>query len=449
MGFSRANHPSQILATVLVAGSLAACGESESESESESEGESEGELVNLNALAGQFCRQGCQRQADCDDSPAAAGFVDACVDGCILGIQSGYARGDGCAAAADGLLSCEARLDCSAPERGACADELQAIAGVCTVAPAPPGADRTNPDPGADVIRGDVTDLTGRGEWGGIVLSGFGVNVRGDTSGELYSRALGLFPTDEPRWFGGNDNADDSGVLRYVIVAEAAVDFYEGAPPAITFEAVGRGTTVDHVQVLGAEGDGFDWLGGAVNASHLVINGVHADSLDLDDGYVGQIQFALVRMGERNGFRGVEIDGRGRTNPSASLAHVTVLGNAGHASRQTSAALHRTGGSGAVYRSVFTDDHLAGAAFADGCFDVDDSMSDELRYRDVLFDCTGGALHDDDDTEDGSVATNFQTEAVDTGQVEYREDPGLAVTPSLAVTTSAPAPSQPDRKSVV
>jgi hypothetical protein len=426
-----------VLALALTAG-LAGCGDSAG-------GDARGEIVDLDAVAGQFCRQACQRQADCADDTPSDEAVDACVDGCTLGVPGGSARGDGCEAAGEALLRCEAQLNCSAPQSGACSDEIRAIAAACTVVPDEPNGPGPNPDPGANVITGDVTDLTDRGQWGGIIVSGFGVNGRGDANGELLAESPELASSDAPRWYGGDDNADDSGFLRYVVVAEAGVDFYDGAGAAITLEAVGRGTTVDHVQVLGAEVDGFAWFGGAVNATHLVVNGVDDDSLDLDDGYVGQIQYALVRMGDQNGDRGIEADSRFDDVPvsTAQLANVTVLGNAGSAENSTLAALHREGFAGAVYRSVFTDDHRAGAAFENGCLDVDRRLPADFRYRDVIFDCAGGALADDDDTEDGSVATNFQTDAVNTGQVEFTEDRGLTVTPNLAVTTTAPAPSHP------
>ncbi|MDZ7829419.1 MAG: hypothetical protein U5K33_08005 [Halofilum sp. (in: g-proteobacteria)] len=75
---------------------------------------------------------------------------------------------------------------------------------------------------GSNMPTEDIRDLTGRGNWGGLVLSGFGVENAGDTNGELTTEAA---PTNEERWFGGDDNADDSGQVQYVVIAESGFEF--------------------------------------------------------------------------------------------------------------------------------------------------------------------------------------------------------------------------------
>ncbi len=216
----------------------------------------------------------------------------------------------------------------------------------------------------------------------------------------------------------------------------------------LTVEAVGSGTTIDYIQVLGSEDDCVEWFGGAVNSTHIVCNGVDDDGLDIDEGYQGNIQYAIVRMGSANGDRGIESDSKFEQMPitAPNIANLTVLGNAGRPDNDTFGAVHRENFGGAVYRSVFTDDLLAGGSFEDGCIDIDDVLNPTNIHRDVIYNCSPGSLNGDDDTPENPddpapMAANFQTDAVNNGQLEFVEDGNLTITDTLAIETSAPAPS--------
>ncbi|MEL6216643.1 MAG: hypothetical protein AAFQ99_13320, partial [Pseudomonadota bacterium] len=120
-----------------------------------------------------------------------------------------------------------------------------------------------------NVITGDVTDLSGRGgQWGGVVLSGFGITAAGDENGEVSTEAA---PSDANRFYGGSDNADSSGSLRYVIIAESGFEFAEDAEvQGLTVEAAGSGTVIDFVQIAASSDDCVEWFGGAADASHVI-----------------------------------------------------------------------------------------------------------------------------------------------------------------------------------
>ena len=65
-------------------------------------------------------------------------------------------------------------------------------------------------------------------------------------------------------------------------------------PNGLTLGGVGRGTTIDHVQVSFGADDGFEFLGGTVNASYLVSSRNTDDDFDTDFGYNGNVQFGVV-----------------------------------------------------------------------------------------------------------------------------------------------------------
>ncbi len=256
---------------------------------------------------------------------------------------------------------------------------------------------------GSNNITGDPTNLLDRGVWGGLVLSGMARENSGDTNGELTTEAA---PPDAERWFGGMMDSDNSGTVRYMVIAESGYEFRpDEEVQGLTLEAVGSGTILEYIQVIGSEDDCVEWFGGAVDVSYLICNGVDDDALDMDEGFSGNVQFVIVRMGSDNGDRGIESDGNGsnfdaQPYTAPNLANVTILGNPGREDGNTSAILHREGWRGKVYRSVFTDDMLGGGGFESGCLDIDDVVPSALAHYDSVFNCTGGPLIDDDDAEE-------------------------------------------------
>jgi hypothetical protein len=132
------------------------------------------------------------------------------------------------------------------------------------------------------------------GDWGGLVIIGNGiVNRSGSTSIE----GTGTPADSNPFQFydGGTDNADNSGVLRYVRIEFAG---YPTAPNeelnSLTLAAVGSGTRIEYVQVLQGLDDSFEWFGGAVNARYLVSYEAGDDHFDASEGYVGRNQFLIA-----------------------------------------------------------------------------------------------------------------------------------------------------------
>lgn len=130
--------------------------------------------------------------------------------------------------------------------------------------------------------------------WGGIVINGNGI-TNNCTDAQRTSNTCHVVSEGLPSHYGGNDNAESSGILRYVIVKHSG---FEVAPNdelnGITFNAVGSGTTVQNVEVYSAYDDGMEFFGGAVNVTNYVALYVRDDSIDFTDGWSGTIKNALV-----------------------------------------------------------------------------------------------------------------------------------------------------------
>jgi hypothetical protein len=130
------------------------------------------------------------------------------------------------------------------------------------------------------------------GDWGGLVIIGNGIINRTGT--------VELEGTGTPEqnytvtYHGGSDNDDNSGTLQYVRVEFAGF----GVAPdqelnSFTFAAVGRGTTIDHLQSLAGLDDSFEWFGGAVDGKFLVSYESGDDHFDAAEGYVGRNQYLI------------------------------------------------------------------------------------------------------------------------------------------------------------
>jgi hypothetical protein len=149
--------------------------------------------------------------------------------------------------------------------------------------------------------------------WGGLVLNGNGI-TNNCTDAQRASNACHVTSEGQPSHYGGNDNAESSGTLKYVVLKHTGFEVAPGDElNGITFNAVGSGTVVENVEVYSGYDDGVEFFGGAVNVTNLVAMYIRDDSIDFSDGYVGTVKNALVIHPPQNGNRCVEGDGVAET----------------------------------------------------------------------------------------------------------------------------------------
>ncbi len=167
------------------------------------------------------------------------------------------------------------------------------------------------------------------GDWGGIALCGKATNNLPGGFGTLEGG-------DGTPFYGGSDDADNSGTLKYVRIE------YAGYAPltdkelnSLTMASVGSGTTISHVQCSFGKDDAFEWFGGTVNCDHLIAFKTQDDMFDSDNGYRGTVQFGLgyssPNIADVSGSNGFESDndasGSGNTPiTAASFYNITLVG---------------------------------------------------------------------------------------------------------------------------
>jgi hypothetical protein len=155
------------------------------------------------------------------------------------------------------------------------------------------------------------------GDWGGLIIVGNGVINR---IPEVVLEGTGTGP-DNPAvvYSGGSNNDDSSGVLAFVRIEYAGYATAQDAElNSLTMAGVGRGTTVEYVQVLRGLDDSFEWFGGAVNGKYLVSMEAGDDHFDASEGYVGLNQYMIAfqsgNVNIRAGAGGAASDAQGIEN---------------------------------------------------------------------------------------------------------------------------------------
>lgn len=113
--------------------------------------------------------------------------------------------------------------------------------------------------------------------------------------------AASLAHTSGADRFGGFEAADNSGVVRFVSIRHGGAELATANElNGLTLGGVGRGTTIEFVEIYGNTDDGVEIFGGNVNLNHIVIVDADDDGLDIDVGYSGTVQFLLVVGGTQS-----------------------------------------------------------------------------------------------------------------------------------------------------
>lgn len=224
---------------------------------------------------------------------------------------------------------------------------------------------------------GDATKAVAAGDFGGIILLG---NAHVNTGTKFIE---GLPGTDYA--FGGSNEADNSGTIKYVRIEYAGFNLSaDNEVNGLTCGGVGNGTTLDHIEVNYGRDDSFEFFGGSVNASYLISKAADDDNFDFDNGYNGQITFALALAdknsthslsGGSSDSNGIESDNNSPTEQGGSytltpkthpvLSNFTIIGTSTSDAGYKFAIRNRRGAEIELYSSVITG-YPSGMVFGDG-----------------------------------------------------------------------------------
>ena len=159
-------------------------------------------------------------------------------------------------------------------------------------------------------------------EWGSLAIMGYGyisgshyadvASVWTDAGGNPHTNTkcpsadnkkemeglVNASGTDQRLLYGGNDDEDNSGEIHYLSLRYGGRDTEENKElNGLSLGAIGRGTDIDHVEVMNNVDDGIELWGGAVRLDHITIWNIGDDSLDFDEGWRGCAQYGLIVQG--------------------------------------------------------------------------------------------------------------------------------------------------------
>jgi hypothetical protein len=186
-------------------------------------------------------------------------------------------------------------------------------------------------------------------EWGNLTLMGrayisddanpTNVAQPGSANVAAMEGVTAEFPGDTKILYGGGDDGDDSGSIEYLSIRYGGrVIGLANELNGLSLGGIGAGTTISHVEIMNNVDDGIEIWGGTVNLDHVSIWNVGDDSLDIDQGYRGQIQFGLIVQGNSlNASQGsgvgdncVEVDGAENSDwqpvTTTCIYNLTVIG---------------------------------------------------------------------------------------------------------------------------
>ena len=234
----------------------------------------------------------------------------------------------------------------------------------------------------------DPNDLaeTARGLWGGVII--LGSAPLNSNPGETAIEGIPA-DTDARGLYGGSD----PGTFRYVSIRHGGVAIADDNEiNDLTLGGVGRGTTVEYVEVFANQDDGTEWFGGTVDTKHMISAFCGDDAFDIDEGFRGRGQYWFAIQAPNAAGNGGEHDGG--TDPETAQPYTTPqIYNATYIGSQATDALAvylRDNFAGSYYNSVFAD--FPGAAIeiedlteGEGTDSRDRFAEGTLRFRGNLF----------------------------------------------------------------
>lgn len=222
--------------------------------------------------------------------------------------------------------------------------------------------------------------IKNRGDWGGVVVLGKATNAllmsntySGSTTQDGIGFIEGFVKADLRNLYGGTDDNDNSGILRYVSIRHAGAILALGNElNALSLGSVGSGTVIEHIETISSADDNIEFFGGTVDVKYASVLFGADDMFDYDLGWRGrgQFWFGMKQNTWSDGStantadNGLEMDSdddkKGLlitflSNPQ--IYNITIIGNGNDTARADNsgpaALMSKEYNGGAIYNSVF------------------------------------------------------------------------------------------------
>lgn len=172
--------------------------------------------------------------------------------------------------------------------------------------------------------------------------------------------------------YGGSDDNDNSGTLRFISIRYGGFVLSTGNEiNGLTCGAVGRGTLFEFIEVVNNADDGIEHFGGSVDMKYVADLFGGDDGIDIDQGYRGRIQFAFqiqnnvsattsrnsANIGDKLGeWDGGELPNTSRPHTVHTLFNFTGIGSG--TTLGAGGVNYKDNSGGKVFNSIFADSKL-------------------------------------------------------------------------------------------
>jgi hypothetical protein len=146
---------------------------------------------------------------------------------------------------------------------------------------------------------------------------------------------------------GGFNDDDNSGVMTYVSIRHSGANLLVGSEiNGLTLASVGRGTKIEHIEIVSCADDNIEIFGGTVNLKYCTTLFGNDDMYDYDLGWTGKAQFlfgmkanqfttiggstaANISSDNDNGFEADSDDSQSYNTPRSTpkIYNATLIGN--------------------------------------------------------------------------------------------------------------------------
>ena len=280
-----------------------------------------------------------------------------------------------------------------------------------------------------------------RGQWGGLIINGSAPTNQGVTFGEGDTGA-----------FGGNNPADSSGILRYVRVEYAGIEFSpDNELNGIAFQGVGSGTIVEHIQVHMNQDDGIEMFGGTVNIKYALVTGARDDSFDWTDGWTGKGQFWVAQQYGDDADNGFEVDNSSKDNEAAprsaaTIYNVTLVGDPS-GPKSDNGMLIREGAAGMYANFIVTGFNKVGLDINNEATHAQANDDNLVVKNSIFFENKKGNFgdeKDDDGFDEAAFASKNGNKETDPNLVDPFNKSAPNFIPGAGANAVSPAPPPAD-----
>ncbi|MCO4293696.1 hypothetical protein NF867_12555 [Solitalea sp. MAHUQ-68] len=183
------------------------------------------------------------------------------------------------------------------------------------------------------------------GDWGALIILGKAPTNIGTGNVE------GLAVSDDTK-FGGNVSDDNSGSINFLrleycggINPDGEEEWTIDKASGLCLESVGSGTIIDYVMVSNSKDDGYQFVGGTANITHLIAYNNGDDDFDFDYGFTGKMQYLIsyrTQLTSNHALRANALESYNDAVPTANapltrpiISNMTIIGPQGMETTKT------------------------------------------------------------------------------------------------------------------